>query len=57
MTGINVVTYSVLLKGMVVMANLPSKTLAEVAVANMTESDRAVAEIVTMGPNGQLLLG
>lgn len=57
LTEINTTTFSIRVRGIVVLANIPSRQLAEATVFNMKPEDRAVAEIVTMGQFGELLLG
>lgn len=56
LTEINTTLYAIKVNGHVVVANIPSKELAEATLFNMAPEQRALAEIVPITPDGRSLL-
>lgn len=56
LTEINTTLYAIKVNGHVMVANIPSRELAEATLFNMTPEQRALAEIVPVTPDGRSLL-
>lgn len=56
LTEINTTLFAIKVNGHVVVANIPSRELAEATLFTMSPEQRALAEIVSVTPDGRSLL-
>lgn len=56
LTEINTTLYAIKVNGHVIVANIPSRELAEATLFNMAPEQRALAEIVPVTHDGRSLL-
>ena len=56
LTEINTTLYAIRVNGATVVANIPSRPLAEATLFNLPPEQRAIAEIVTVTQDGKSLL-
>ena len=56
LTEVSTTSYAIKVRGQIVVSNIPSIHIAEATLFGMAPDQRAIAEIVTMTPDGKSLL-
>lgn len=56
LTEVSTTSYAIKVNGRIVVSNIPSRQIAEATLFGMAPDQRAVAEIVTLTPEGKSLL-